>query len=62
MNNDLVTPAQIRAGRALLEWSQEKLAREARVGISTVRDIESEKRAADTNAVTSIRLRKVQFR
>jgi hypothetical protein len=55
MNNDLVIPAQIRAGRALLEWSQEQLAKEAEVGLSTVRDIESERRAADTAAVASIR-------
>ena len=55
MNNEVVVPAQIRAGRALLEWSQEQLAREAEVGLSTVRDTESEKRAADTGAVASIR-------
>jgi hypothetical protein len=55
MNNDVVTPAQVRAGRALLEWSQEQLAKEAEVGLSTVRDVESERRAADTAAVASIR-------
>jgi transcriptional regulator with XRE-family HTH domain len=55
MNNAVVVPAQIRAGRALLEWSQEQLAKEAEVGLSTVRDTESEKRAADTGAVASIR-------
>lgn len=55
MNNSLVVPAQIRAGRALLEWSQDDLAKEAEVGLSTVRDIESERRAADTAAVASIR-------
>ncbi|HEX3411741.1 MAG TPA: DUF1488 family protein [Stellaceae bacterium] len=55
MTNDVVIPAQIRAGRALLEWSQEQLAKEAEVGLSTVRDVESERRAADTAAVTSIR-------
>jgi DNA-binding XRE family transcriptional regulator len=55
MNDRLVIPAQIRAGRALLEWSQEQLAKDAEVGLSTVRDIESERRAADTAAVASIR-------
>lgn len=55
LNNDVVTPAQIRAGRALLAWSQEQLAKEAEVGLGTVRDIESERRAADTAAVKSIR-------
>jgi len=35
-----VTPAQTRAARALLAWSQQDLAREARVGASTVADFE----------------------
>ena len=30
----LVVPAQIRAGRALLDWSQEQLATAAEVGLS----------------------------
>jgi DNA-binding XRE family transcriptional regulator len=55
MNSFAITPAQIRAGRALLEWSQEQLAQEAEVGLSTVRDVEGGKRAADTAAVASIR-------
>src|SRR5579862_5032644 len=55
MNDAVVVPAQIRAGRALLGWSQEQLAQEAEVGLSTVRDTESERRAADTQAVASIR-------
>ena len=33
----LVVPAQIRAGRALLDWSQEQLATAAEVGLSTIR-------------------------
>ncbi len=55
MNKDVIIAAQIRAGRALLEWSQERLAKEAQVGISSVRDIESQKRAAETGAVNAIR-------
>jgi len=55
MNGDVIIPAQIRAGRALLGWSQEQLANEAGVGLSTVRDTEGERRAADTAAVSSIR-------
>lgn len=55
MNQDVIIPAQVRAGRALIGWSQEQLATEATVGLSTVRDFESEKRAADTGAVSNIR-------
>jgi transcriptional regulator with XRE-family HTH domain len=55
MNHDVVVPAQVRAARALIGWSQEQLAQEAEVGLSTVRDFESEKRAADTGAVAAIR-------
>ncbi len=55
MNPDVIIPAQVRAGRALIGWSQEQLATEATVGLGTVRDFESEKRAADTSAVSNIR-------
>jgi transcriptional regulator with XRE-family HTH domain len=51
---DIVIPAQIRAARALLEWSQEELAAEAGVGLSTVRDVESQRRALDTAAAVEI--------
>lgn len=50
----IIVPAQIRAARALLEWSQEKLASEAGVGLSTVRDVESQRRQLDTAAATEI--------
>jgi transcriptional regulator with XRE-family HTH domain len=55
MSEDIVVPAQIRAGRALLGWSQEELASEAGVGLSTVRDIESQRRALDTASACEIR-------
>ena len=55
MLEDMIIPAQIRAGRALLGWSQEQLAQEAEVALSTVRDTENERRAADTTAVKNIR-------
>jgi Protein of unknown function (DUF1488) len=55
MSLDVIVPAQVRAGRALLGWSQEQLAQEAEIGLSSVRDTESERRAADTGAVASIR-------
>jgi transcriptional regulator with XRE-family HTH domain len=52
--NDIIVPAQIRAARALLEWSQEKLAAEAGVGVSTVRDVESQRRQLETSAASEI--------
>lgn len=39
-----ITPAQLRAARSLLGWSQGQLARAAGVGISTVKDAEAGKR------------------
>jgi transcriptional regulator with XRE-family HTH domain len=56
MSESIVVPAQIRAARALLGWSQEDLANEAAVGLSTVRDLESQRRALDTAAAGAIRL------
>jgi len=37
----MVTPAQCRAGRGLLDWSQQDLADYASVGIVTVRQLEA---------------------
>jgi len=37
----MVTPAQCRAARGLLEWSQQELASAARVGIVTVHQLEA---------------------
>jgi transcriptional regulator with XRE-family HTH domain len=45
MDDDVIIPAQIRGGRALLGWSQEQLAAEANVALSTVRDTENGRRA-----------------
>lgn len=39
----MLTPAQCRAGRAMLRWSQEKLAKLAKVGVSGLRNFEAEK-------------------
>jgi transcriptional regulator with XRE-family HTH domain len=50
-----LTPAQIRAGRALLGWSQQQLADAAEVGLTTVRDYENERRAGDIGGLRSIR-------
>ena len=37
----VITPAQCRAARGLLDWSQQQLADEAAVGIVTVRQLEA---------------------
>jgi ribosome-binding protein aMBF1 (putative translation factor) len=39
-----MTPEQCRAARAWLAWSQDDLAKAARVGLSTVKDFEGERR------------------
>lgn len=55
MQNTIVIPAQIRAGRALLDWSQDELAKAADVAITSVRDLEREKRAADSGTAATVR-------
>jgi transcriptional regulator with XRE-family HTH domain len=40
----LITPSQIRGARALLDWSQEQLAKAAGISLSTIRDYEKERR------------------
>lgn len=52
---EIVIAAQVRAARALLDWSQSQLAEAADVGVTTVRDIESERRPAETDAMREIR-------
>lgn len=37
----MITPAQCRAARGLLDWSQKDLAEAARVGIVTIRQFEA---------------------
>jgi transcriptional regulator with XRE-family HTH domain len=50
-----IVPAQIRAARALLDWSQDQLAKAAEIAVSSVRDVEGSRRPADAQTVTSIR-------
>jgi ribosome-binding protein aMBF1 (putative translation factor) len=45
----MLSPEQSRAARAWLGWSQEELARRAKVGLSTVRDFERGARAPIPN-------------
>ena len=39
--NEMISPAQCRAARGLLDWSQQELANKAGVGVVTVRQIEA---------------------
>lgn len=39
----MISPSQCRAARGLLDWSQHELAKQSRVGIVTVRQLESAK-------------------
>lgn len=55
MQKSIVIPAQIRAARALLDWSQDELAKAAEVALTSVRDLESQKRAADSGTAAAIR-------
>jgi len=48
-------PAQCRAGRALLDWTQPKLAEQAGFGLSTIVDFERERRAVSDSAISAIR-------
>jgi transcriptional regulator with XRE-family HTH domain len=51
----MITPAQCRAARGLLDWTQQDLADKARVGIVTLRQFESgasEPRRATVEVIT----------
>lgn len=50
-----LTPAQIRAGRALVEMSQQKLADAAGLSLSSVRDYENERRGGELGGLQAIR-------
>ncbi|TPG45684.1 XRE family transcriptional regulator [Roseomonas nepalensis] len=50
-----VSPAQSRAARALLNWSQDELATKASVGVNTVRNFEQEKASPRPAILTAMR-------
>ena len=54
MSREIIVPAQVRAARALLEWSQEDLARAANVSVTTVRDFKSGRRPTEASSMREI--------
>ena len=52
----MITPAQCRAARALLDWSQQDLAKGAHLGLSTIRDFEKGRRVPTHNNLRGIKL------
>lgn len=55
----LITPAQIRAGRALVEMSAEEVARRAGISLSTLRRAETETSAIQARSATLLAVRQV---
>jgi predicted transcriptional regulator len=51
----MLTPEQSRAARAWLDWSQDDLAKLAKVSLSTIRDFEKGRRAPISNNLDAIR-------
>lgn len=51
----MMTPAQSRAARGLIEWSQEQLAEASHLGLSTVRDFEKGRRVPTHNNLAAIK-------
>lgn len=50
-----ISPAQCRAGRALLDWSQIGLAKAANLGESTIKNFEAGRSVPTINNLTAIR-------
>lgn len=50
-----LTPAQIRAGRALLDWSRQQLAEASEISLSSVRDYEKERRSGEIAGLRALR-------
>jgi DNA-binding transcriptional regulator YiaG len=52
----LISPAQCRGARALLDLNQTQLATAANLGLSTVVDFERKRRHVSTDAITAMRI------
>lgn len=50
-----ITPAQSRAARGLLDWSQSRLAEESNLSESTIRDFEKGRRVPTVNNLAAVR-------
>jgi len=50
-----MSPEQCRAARGWLGWTQQKLADQAKVGLSTLRDFEGRRRKPITNNLAAIK-------
>lgn len=50
-----ITPGQCRAARGLLDWSQERLAEESKVGAKTIVDFEQSKRKPFARTIRDLR-------
>jgi transcriptional regulator with XRE-family HTH domain len=53
---DILTPAQCRGGRALLDMTQPQLAKLSNLGLSTIVDFEKSRRHVSAEAIQSIRI------
>ena len=49
-----MSPEQVRAARTWLAWTQAELAEKAKIGLSTVKDLESGKRTPIANNLEAI--------
>lgn len=52
----MMTPAQCRAARALLDWSQQQLAEAAKIGNATIRNFENGRSDPQAATLTVLRM------
>jgi transcriptional regulator with XRE-family HTH domain len=50
-----ITPAQSRAGRGLVDWTQSKLAETSNLGVSTIKNFEAARSIPTINNLAAIR-------
>jgi transcriptional regulator with XRE-family HTH domain len=55
METTLITPAQSRAARGLVDWSQTELAAQSNLSESTIRDFEKGRRVPSANNLAAVR-------